>query len=345
MGRRFLCRVLFLALVLSLAAGCGRTEDGAEETDGTAADTAADVNAAAGAEPVGDGTMLTTFEAASLAYETAKQWRSDAVLWWLLPVSAHLDEDWENSDTCFEWDTIFVNRSDDKRYVVYIEGGHVTGAEEDTYFFREIDIPGGIRDERPRLRIKEAGAIAIENHMPRHATPMILYTVENTDEQWNGRPVWEFVFGVGEQYYVIDDRTGELLAVTGTDGQPTEPPAAQEAEKGDPEETAAAFFAALDSGDAAGALALMAESRLENPDNRAMWEASFAAISSLHVLKMEGTFKEEWNAVRQYYVCTLDVTLEPGAQPGLWEEGKITRWITLTLENGRWAVDEISMNP
>jgi hypothetical protein len=113
MGRRFLCRVLFLALVLSLAAGCGRTEDGAEETDGTAADTAADVNAAAGAEPVGDGTMLTTFEAASLAYETAKQWRSDAVLWWLLPVSAHLDEDWENSDTCFEWDTIFVNRSDD----------------------------------------------------------------------------------------------------------------------------------------------------------------------------------------------------------------------------------------
>ncbi len=64
---------------------------------------------------------------------------------------------------------------------------------------------------------------------------MILYTVENTDEQWNGRPVWEFVFGVGEPYYlyVIDDRTGELLAVTGTDGQPTEPPAAQEAEKGD----------------------------------------------------------------------------------------------------------------
>ncbi len=90
---------------------------------------------------------------------------------------------------------------------------------------------------------------------------------------------------------------------------------------------------------------MMSADKTASPDNKAAWEASFDTIGSLEVLAVEEAFPDEWNSVRQYYKYTLRVTLKPGAQPGLWEDGEIVRWIGLTLENGQWTVNEISMNP
>ncbi len=275
------------------------------------------------------------------------------MLWFLSPVPSHLSEDWENDDTCWEWGLLFVCRQDTKRFNITIEGGSITEAVEETYTAREIDIPAGLPSDRPGISLKDAAATALANNMPSHITPMICYTVENSRSRLNGRAVWEFSFGTdsGSLYtYVIDGLTGDLIEITDFEGNQVDPSDlqgqdAQDVSAGTAPEIIGQLASLLDSGNVTDAVNLMASDKIANEQNKEMWVGSFSAIDSIEIVGIETAFPENWTAVHEYYKVTLDVALQSGAQPGLWEDGEIIRWINLILEDGQWKINEISMNP
>jgi hypothetical protein len=360
MMRKPLTALLIVVLAALLAAGCGKNAenlpDGIVGTDprpnaediknNESRETATDGDAAGNAA-AGSG-MLTSVEASLLAYGAAKDWRGDAVLWYLIPVAAQIDENWENSDRAYRWGALFVDSTDNKRYNVTIEGGAIKSAYEEEHTVREIDIPSGLPVDRPKVSMKDAAAAAIAADMPRHLeNPLIYYTVENADKNARGYPVWEFAFGVNETIclYRVDGLTGQLLGIFGADGQPTSPPEKQAGPTASARETLGGFLDLLDAGKLAEVLALLDGDLISTADNKDMWEASLGGIASIKVVAVEDAFRDEWSEIREYYKCTLDVTLKPGSQPGLWEDGEITRWINLVLRDNTWVISEISMNP
>ncbi|NCB08981.1 MAG: hypothetical protein EOM73_12555 [Bacteroidia bacterium] len=296
----------------------------------------------------GSGGELTSLEAAALAYSEAVKWREDAVFWYALPVAAYLNEDWENTDTSWKWAILFVCGDEKIRYNVTIEGNAVKNAVPED-IARTCDIKTEFPADRPGISMKEAAKTALANHMPSHIMPMILYTIENSNDKYNGRPVWEFLFGLDDQYYIyiIDGLNGDLIEITGEDGNPVAPPAEQVQTEPvlNASQSGETFISILDSGKINEALDMLTADKTENETNKNMWSDSFSSVDSITVISAEEVFKDEWNSIRAYYKYTLDVKLKPGAQPGLWEDGEIVRWITVVLENGQWKISEISMNP
>ncbi len=346
--KRAVVFLLILSLLLGMSiVGCSKGESGEATTSG---EQNTEVTTTTTDEVSWEGkNELTSLEAAALAYSEAVKWREDAVLWYMLPVAAHLTEDWQDTDIAFKWAILFVSKQDTKRFNVTIQGGKVINAVEEKNVPRISDVQDNFPVDRPGITMKEAGATAIANNMPSHITPMIVYTIDNATKKYRGQPVWEFVFSVNDVFYnyTIDGLTGELLGIVDKNGDPIEPPAAQvEVEPTESsEQSARLFISLLDSGQIETALGKMTSSVLPNEERRQSWSNCFATIESIKVNSVEEAYKDEWTSSRELYKYNLTVKLKAGAQPGLWEDGENIRWIAMEKEDGQWKVREISMNP
>ncbi|MEN6479681.1 MAG: hypothetical protein ABFD20_08595 [Anaerolineales bacterium] len=295
--------------------------------------------------------LLTSLEAADLAYAQAREWRADAVLWSLQPVLGTLDPDWAKNDLASQWEVIFANQSDDKCFMVDIVDGQVESAREETYEVRTIDVPASAPVKRPGVSLQEAAQAAIAAGMPANPPELVVfYTIEDYTPEWNGRPTWQFDFPTadGPYCYAVDGLTGELLAILdqyGNDVRSTGGQVREQKPSGDARDTIGEFFSLLDEGEAEQAMDLMCSSAVANEQTRSMWLAAFEGLDSIAVDKIEEHMKDAWSDTMEYYQCALEVRLKPDAQPGLWEDGKITRYIGVQAENGVWKIREISMNP
>lgn len=67
-----------------------------------------------------DTPQLTSLEAAALAYQEARKWDHEAVLWYINPPGRELDYHWGENDLSWEWQVIFVRPRDDKSYYIKI---------------------------------------------------------------------------------------------------------------------------------------------------------------------------------------------------------------------------------
>lgn len=272
-------------------------------------------------------------------------------MWSLTAGLYTLDENWTSNDLARDWTVLFASRSDNKILSVDIEGGKVVRSAEETSTVRKIDIPEPVAADRPRVSMKDAAKAAIQNGMPEHPTDAIVsYAIEDYSPEFNGKPTWQMTFAAWDTHYcsVVDGLTGEFITVLGMDGKPADlssRPTEVKPLAGDPGETIDAFFALLDEGKSEEALGLMAAAKKQNSQNVAMWKASFDGIESIGLTNTEEFLKENWTNSYRYYKCTLAVSLKPDAQPGLWEDGEITRYVGVQSENGRWKIAEISMNP
>ena len=143
----------------------------------------------------------------------------------------------------------------------------------------------------------------------------------------------------------MDGLTGRLLAVLDALGRPVGADTEPAKPAGDARDVIREFFALLDAGDGEEALELMVVGIRGQDQPRAMWLASFAGIDSIALTKTEERLKEEWSNTIQYYRCLLTIRLTPGEQPGLWEDGTVTRYVSVTAEEGAWKIAEVAMNP
>lgn len=223
--RKIIVAIIFLLIAgMLFIAGCGGSKDAG--TSSNQQKTSVDLNALQGKNE------LSSLEASALAYQEAKKWRTDAVLWYLNPIGSNLSEQWMNNDASYKWSVIFVNAKDELRFNVTIEGGKIKSAVEEKYVKRGIPVDSGLPADRPGIAMNEAGKTVYANNPPYGTKPMIVYIIENDGhKKYRGRPVWEFGYasdknGVIEAYiYIVDGLNGELLEIMDAKGNPVVPPA------------------------------------------------------------------------------------------------------------------------
>ncbi|HPS34623.1 MAG TPA: hypothetical protein PK854_05085 [Oscillospiraceae bacterium] len=350
---RYLISGLLIFMILSTGCFSGGIFTGNQKNGNSTQSQSEDIvkNSMTDDQTTEEGTGITSVKAADLAYQEAVKWRSDAVLWDLQPVPSSLDASWASNDLAGDWIAGFVCKSDDKYFTVEIQGNEVTRVSEETYTTRKIDIPASLSVKRPGASMKEAAATAVKNGMPEHPMNILIgYSVESYTPEWNGKPVWEFAFTIsGEAYcYAVDGATGKLIDIQDKEGNSVDPAQFQsnrEKPPGDAKDAIANFITALDKGKSEDALGLMQEAKIENPVNKSGWKTGFDSIESVRITKIEAFLQDSWTDANESYKCSLSVTLKSGAQPGLWEDGEIVRYINVSAENGQWKISEISMNP
>ncbi|HPR39502.1 MAG TPA: hypothetical protein PKV62_00630 [Oscillospiraceae bacterium] len=353
MKRKYLCLIMTVLLIGILIAGCGGADEETaapvEEGVGPAqSDTAQEGDFSQNSEAA---SLLTSIEAAKLAYGEAVKWRSDAVLWGLQPVPATLDAGWAENDLAGEWIAMFACASDDRCFSVDIKNGAVVSASEESYETRETDIPDALPKDRPGVSMRDAAQTALENGMPEHPmNVLIAYNVEHYTEEWNGRAIWEFDYPTSDAAYcyAVDGLTGELIDIRDQNDNSIDPSqmlAGQEKPSGDATEVIGDFFELLNQGKTEEALALMSENTVGNSQSREMWISSLEGIESVSLEKTEEFLTDSWSDTFESYKCTLSLELKSDAQPGLWEEGEIVRFFSMQAENGEWKILGISANP
>ena len=294
------------------------------------------------------GSGLTSSEAARIAFPEARTWSADVVLWEAGPAPQTLDAAWASNGRAGEWFFSYARPSDDRCFTVDVENGVVVGADEDSSMSRGIAIPSSAPRDAPRVSLGQAAAAARAAGMPEHpAEPAIFYTLESPTPEWSGTPVWQLGCDSpeGGRWYVVDGLTGRLLAVLDALGKPVGAETEPAKPAGDARDVIARFFALLDAGEGEEAVELMRADIRAQDLARAMWLASFESIDSIALTKTEERMKEQWSNTIQYYRCLLTIRLKPGEQPGLWEDGTVTRYVSVTAEEGVWKIGEVSVNP
>jgi len=298
-----------------------------------------------------EGTEITSLQAAKIAYNEAKAWRSDAVLWSMQPVYYSLDANWSDNDLASFWVIQFACRSDETCYTVTIQNGEVIGSSAETSTVRSIDVPVSISVDQPKVTMKDAAAVAIENGMQSHPMDiMIMYLVQSYTEEWSGKPFWQFAFNISSGAYccAVDGVTGKLIDLVDANGNSVDPLSIQSKEEtpeGDSKEVVTAFFGALNKGNSDEALGMMLSSKTSDPETMAAWKSGFDSIETVKVEKIEDSFPESWSSGHEYYKCTLSVKLKSDAVMSIWDDGEIVRYIHMEGENGVWKISEISTNP
>lgn len=63
-----------------------------------------------------------------IAYEEAKKWNANAVLWFINPTDMFLHYDWTQSDKAMSWTICFANPDNDEEVQVYVRDGKVSDA-------------------------------------------------------------------------------------------------------------------------------------------------------------------------------------------------------------------------
>ena len=301
-----------------------------------------------GGDASGGGSGLTAAEAARLAVSEARAWSADAVLWELGPAPETLDTKWTSNGRAGEWFVSYARSSDQRCFTVDVENGAVARAEEDATVSRRVAIPSSAPRDAPRVSLAQAASAARDAGMPeRPSEPAVFYTFDSPTQAWDGKPVWQLGCDSpeGGRWYIVDGMSGKLIAVLDVLGKPVGSETEPAKPAGDAREVIKEFFALLDAGEGEQALQLMAARARGNDQTRSMWLVSFEGIDSIALTKTEERLKENWSNSIQYYRCSLTIRLKPGEQPGLWEDGTVTRYVSVTAEDGAWKIAEISMNP
>lgn len=354
MKHNVLCLLVISILIGVLLVGCnGKSGDAGMSDDSTDAikDSPQTSGQVVSGQSAHADNMLTSIEAVDLAYSEAQKWRSDAVLWDLQPVPASLDSAWASNDLAGEWIVMFANKSDERCFTVNIGDSKVQRAAEESFTVRKIAVPKSISDGKLKVSMKDAARAAIESGMP--ANPMNLltaYLIENYTPEWNGKPVWQFMFPMSNACYcyAVDGLSGKLLAIQDENGNEVDPAGVKKEQKRPKEDARKAvveFFELIDKGKTDQALDMMVPDMVADEQNHDMWLAALNDVESIEMDKITEFTPDSWTDAMEYYKCSLTVRLKDDAQFGLWEDGEIIRFITVQAVNGEWKVLEISANP
>ena len=135
-------------------------------------------------------------EAAALAYQEARKWDREAVLWYINPPGRELDYYWGENDLSWEWQVIFVRPRDDKSYYIKIVDNQIVSIEEGGEFLKRLSpiLPSFPKD-RPGISMQEAAQVAFAAGAPSWDRANVCYIIDNWIKAFQGKAVWYFLFG------------------------------------------------------------------------------------------------------------------------------------------------------
>lgn len=110
------------------------------------------------------------------------------------------------------------------------------------------------------------------------------------------------------------------------------------------------FFSLIETKRPSDAVTMMTSKITGDDSQKQAWAVQFNAISSLKIISVEPSMKEEWTETKHTYQLTLDVTMNPSSAnepiPYFgWENGQNIRWVTLIKEGKMWRIEGLATGP
>jgi hypothetical protein len=299
--------------------------------------------------------QLTSLEAAKMAYQEACKWDSEAVLWYMNPPAVTLDYHWGENDLAWEWIFIFARPQDEQVHYIKIKDSKIISTEEGgEYLKRKSPILPDFPKDRPRISMREAAQVAFSAGAPSWERPSIVYIIENSNKEFQGRPVWFFLFGSKLSTYVIDGITGEFLAQEYFDPETLKKISPEEVKYDfDPDKVAKIkeenfiydFFEAMDQGDTELYFSMMDKELLGNENMQGMWKTTFSSLELIKVVSVYPEEKRKWHNNQPLYRVIVYALSKPGFPYYGWDEGRNTRWISISPEGNSWKITAIATSP
>jgi hypothetical protein len=294
----------------------------------------------------GDLPELTTEEASAVAYKEARKWRSDAVVWYIMPMQPDLRS--ADNDLAWDWVHIFANPSDDNTYRVRIKYGKVTESKEQTHVMREVPVPDDLPAKAPRVTLQQAGRAIHKAGSPEWLMPMCVYIVENSYKRFRGQATWDCMGAANDTLYTVDGLSGKILSIRDFKGQEIAPeeansrPLAQNSERFKMADFIYGFFEAMGQGKYDAGLAMMDPQLAGNKQTQDMWKQSFKGLSAIRAVSVIQEDKKKWNEGRPLFKAVIYAIPKSGDQSGGWDMGENTRFISLVQDGSSWKIAEIA---
>jgi len=299
--------------------------------------------------------QLTSLEAAKMAYQEACQWDSEAVLWYMSPDVRTLDYHWGENDLAWEWTFIFARPQDEQVYYLEIKDSKIFSTEEGgEYLKRESPIPPDFPKDRPGISMQEAAQVVFSAGAPSWERPSVVYIIEHSIEEFKGRPVWSFLFSSQLSTYTVDGITGEFLAREYFDPETLKKISPEEAEydfypdqvaKIKEENFIYDYFEAINQGKTELYFSMMDEELISNENMQEMWKTAFSSLKLIKVVSIYPEEKEKWHSDQPLYRVIIYTLSKPGSPYYGWDEGRNTRWISLSPEEDSWKITALTTSP
>ena len=302
-----------------------------------------------------DTPQLTSLEAAALAYQEARKWDNEAILWYINPPARKLDYHWGENDLSWEWGLIFARPQDDKIYnIKIVENKIVSKDEEGEFLKRESPILPDFPKDRPGISMQEAAQTVFTAGAPSWERPSVVYIIDNSNKHFQGKPVWFFLFGSQLSTYTVDGITGELLAQDYFDPKTLKKISPEEAKhefypdkvaKIKEENFIYDYFEAIDQGETDPYFSMMDEELAGDENKREMWKTAFSGLDLVKVVSLYPEEERKWHNKQPLYEVSIYTISKPGSPYYGWDEGRNTRWITVATEKDKWKIVSIATGP
>lgn len=302
-----------------------------------------------------DTPQLTSLEAAALAYQEARKWDHEAVLWYMNPPGRGLDYHWGENDLSWEWGIIFVRPRDDKSYYIQIVDNQIVSIEEGGEYVKRLSpiLPSFPKD-RPGISMQEAAQVAFAAGAPSWDRASSVYIIDSSVSTYRGKPVWYFLFDSQFAAYTIDGLTGELLAHDYFDPKTLKKISPGEVKyKFYPDKVAKIkeenfiyeFFEAIDQKKFEQVFSMMDENLAGNENMQEMWKTNFSSLDKIKVIWLYPEEEQKWPNHQPLYEVNIYTISKPGSPYYGWDEGRNTRWITVAAEEDKWKIVSIATGP
>ena len=306
------------------------------------------------AQETRDFPRLTSLEAAALAYQEARKWDREAVLWYMNPHGRKLDYHWGENDLSWEWGIIFVRHQDDKRYNIQIVNNQIVSMREEEYVKRISPILPSFPKDKPGISMQEAAQVAFAAGAPSWERASPVYIIDNSVSTYRGKPVWDFLFASQSAAYTIDGLTGELLAIHYFDPKTGKKMAPKEVKyefypdnvvRVKEENFIYEFFEAADQKNFEQVFSMMDENLAGNENMQEMWKTNFSSLNKVKVIHIYFEKDQKWLDKQFLYEVNIYTISKPGSPYCGWEEGENTRWITVAPKEDGWKIVSIATSP
>lgn len=158
-----------------------------------------------------------------IAYEEAKKWNANAVLWFINPTDMFLHYDWTQTDKAMSWTIGFANPDNDEEVQVYVRDGKVNpiggNPVDNVGNKRKVECKPEYPKDSPKISMKQAAQVAIENGAPAGVMPVnVSYDTESFEKA--GSPLWMIVYSLPVptdpqkqemHFYYVDGLTGKFV--------------------------------------------------------------------------------------------------------------------------------------
>lgn len=302
-----------------------------------------------------DTPQLTSLEAAALAYQKARKWDNEAILWYINPYGRKLDYHWGENDLSWEWGFLFARPQDDKIYNIKIVNNQIVSTEEGgEYLKRESPILPDFPKDRPGISMQEAAQTVFTAGAPSWERPSVVYIIDNSNKDFQGKPVWFFLFGSQLSTYTVDGITGELLAQDYFDPKTLKKISPEEVKyEFYPDKVAKIreenfiydYFEAIDQGETDLYFSMMDEELAGDENKREMWKTAFSGLDLIKVVSLYPEEERKWYDKQPLYKVTIYTIPKPGSPYYGWDEGENTRWITVTTNENSRKIVSIATGP